>query len=197
MHIDDTQFSEREKDVVRLLLQAKGNKQIALELGISKRTVEFHLSNIYAKLGVNSRAEATLKLTGSHLWETTGNVQVEATVTGTGDPTENDLHIILRRILMKKTYYLVGGLLAAALLVILVLINVPTPGLELIPSPSEPMPTASLDNATATLPVATEIDQPVQVIIPPHTVNGYTAAISRLTSTQPMSSSRYVSQEGR
>ena len=55
MYIDSNKFSKREKDVVRLLLRGKSNKQIALELGISNRTVEFHLSNIYAKLGVNSR----------------------------------------------------------------------------------------------------------------------------------------------
>jgi len=50
MHTDSNPFSEREKDVIQLLLQGKGNKQIALELGIASRTVEFHLSNIYAKL---------------------------------------------------------------------------------------------------------------------------------------------------
>ncbi|PKN94783.1 MAG: hypothetical protein CVU44_02960 [Chloroflexi bacterium HGW-Chloroflexi-6] len=50
MNIDSDQFSEREKDVAKLLLQGKANKKIALELGISGRTVEFHLSNIYAKL---------------------------------------------------------------------------------------------------------------------------------------------------
>ena len=51
---DSNPFSERENDVIKLLLQGKSNKQIALDLGISTRTVEFHLSNIYAKLGVSS-----------------------------------------------------------------------------------------------------------------------------------------------
>lgn len=36
-------LSRREKDVVDLLLQGKSNKQIALALGVSERTVEFHL----------------------------------------------------------------------------------------------------------------------------------------------------------
>lgn len=72
---DTSQFSERERDVVRLLLQGKSNKQIAIELGISNRTVEFHLRNIYTKLSVNSRAEAILRLTESDLWKSTGSIQ--------------------------------------------------------------------------------------------------------------------------
>jgi DNA-binding NarL/FixJ family response regulator len=74
MQIDVTRFSEREKDVIKLLLQGKSNKQIALELGISNRTVEFHLGNIYTKLGVASRTEAILKLTENPLWKSTGTV---------------------------------------------------------------------------------------------------------------------------
>jgi DNA-binding NarL/FixJ family response regulator len=80
MYFETNQFSEREKDVIKLLLQGKGNKQIALELGISNRTVEFHLSNIYAKLGINTRSEAILKFTESRLRESTGGHPVESTV---------------------------------------------------------------------------------------------------------------------
>ncbi|MCI0555031.1 MAG: helix-turn-helix transcriptional regulator [Anaerolineae bacterium] len=57
-------LSRRERDVVDLLLQGKSNKQIALSLGISERTVEFHLNNIYAKAHVASRVELVLKLGG-------------------------------------------------------------------------------------------------------------------------------------
>jgi DNA-binding CsgD family transcriptional regulator len=60
--IQTNQLSKREAEVVDLLLQGKSNKQIALALGISESTVEFHLQNIYAKLQVNSRVEALLKL---------------------------------------------------------------------------------------------------------------------------------------
>jgi LuxR family transcriptional regulator, maltose regulon positive regulatory protein len=55
-------LSKREKDVIELLLQGKSNKQIALTLGISESTVEFHLRSVYRKLQVSSRAEAILKL---------------------------------------------------------------------------------------------------------------------------------------
>ena len=63
----DNQFSKREGEVAELLIQGKSNKQIALALNIAERTVEFHLKNIYEKLGVDSRVEAILKLR-----ETTG-----------------------------------------------------------------------------------------------------------------------------
>ena len=56
------QFSEREKEVIELLLQGRSNKQIALALYIAESTVEAHLTRIYAKLGVSSRAEAIIRL---------------------------------------------------------------------------------------------------------------------------------------
>jgi DNA-binding NarL/FixJ family response regulator len=59
---ENSQFSEREKEVTELLLQGKSNKQIALALGISASTVEYHLRNIYKKLQVNSKMEAVLRL---------------------------------------------------------------------------------------------------------------------------------------
>lgn len=48
----------REAEVLQLLAQGLANKQIALELSISEHTVKFHISSIYAKLGVTSRTEA-------------------------------------------------------------------------------------------------------------------------------------------
>ena len=55
-------LSKREKEVTRLVLQGRSNKQIALALGIAVRTVEFHLKNVYGKLGVSSRIELVLNL---------------------------------------------------------------------------------------------------------------------------------------
>jgi DNA-binding CsgD family transcriptional regulator len=63
----ESEFSHRELQVIKLLMEGKSNKQIALALKIAESTVEFHLKNIYAKLGVVSRVEAILKLQ-----ETTG-----------------------------------------------------------------------------------------------------------------------------
>ncbi len=48
----------RESQVLHLLAQGLANKQIALSLGVSERTVKFHISGIFTKLGVASRTEA-------------------------------------------------------------------------------------------------------------------------------------------
>ncbi len=48
----------REDEVLGLLARGLSNKQIARELHISEHTVKFHISSLYAKLGVGNRAEA-------------------------------------------------------------------------------------------------------------------------------------------
>lgn len=52
-------LSRRELEVLRLVAGGGSNKAVALALGLSERTVERHLSNIFDKLGVASRTEAT------------------------------------------------------------------------------------------------------------------------------------------
>lgn len=51
----------REMDVLRLVVAAKTNQEIGRALGISAKTVEKHLENIFAKLGVASRVEAAVR----------------------------------------------------------------------------------------------------------------------------------------
>jgi DNA-binding NarL/FixJ family response regulator len=51
-------LTPRESEVLRLVAQGLTNIAIGHELGISARTVQGHLANIYAKLGVQSRTEA-------------------------------------------------------------------------------------------------------------------------------------------
>jgi DNA-binding NarL/FixJ family response regulator len=52
-------LSAREVEVLRRLAAGETNKAIAAELVLSVRTVDRHVSNIFAKLGVSSRAAAT------------------------------------------------------------------------------------------------------------------------------------------
>lgn len=51
-------LTERERQVLQLTAEGLANKQIAASLDISENTVKFHLSSLYAKLGVTSRTEA-------------------------------------------------------------------------------------------------------------------------------------------
>lgn len=181
MHTETNPLSEREKDVARILLQGKSNKQIALELGITTRTVEFHLRNIYTKLGVASRTEAILKLAERGLLKTPDPVPVESTVAETSDPIENDSHVISWRISMKKAYYILGGLLLALLLVLGIVLDRTPQSVDVAPTPVEPTPTIQAavptETATALVLSQTAAPTPERVVIPPHTVNGYTASI--------------------
>jgi DNA-binding NarL/FixJ family response regulator len=53
-------LTERETDVLRLLARGLANKEIARELSIGDKTVKSHVSNILAKLNVQSRTQAAL-----------------------------------------------------------------------------------------------------------------------------------------
>ena len=52
-----THLTPREREVVGYLLQGRANKFIAIDLGISLRTVEAHRSRIFHKLGVRHAVE--------------------------------------------------------------------------------------------------------------------------------------------
>lgn len=55
------ELTPREYEVLRLLAQGLSNRSIGLELSISNRTVQAHLTNIFSKMNVGSRVEAVLE----------------------------------------------------------------------------------------------------------------------------------------
>lgn len=54
----DQILTPREIEVLRMIAEGLGNKEIASKLSISDHTVKFHISSIFAKLGASNRAEA-------------------------------------------------------------------------------------------------------------------------------------------
>ena len=58
---ENSPLTKREIEVLLLVARGLLNKQVAYELGISDRTVQFHLKSIFDKLAVGSRTEAVVK----------------------------------------------------------------------------------------------------------------------------------------
>ena len=54
------ELSPREAELLKAMAEGLTNKGIAQQFGISHQTARNHLSNVYRKLGVRSRAEAVL-----------------------------------------------------------------------------------------------------------------------------------------
>ncbi|MFD0634198.1 response regulator transcription factor [Catenulispora yoronensis] len=52
-------LTERELSVAYLIADGRTNQQAAAELYVTPKTVEYHLSNIYSKLGITSRRHLT------------------------------------------------------------------------------------------------------------------------------------------
>ena len=57
-------LTPREMEILQLILVGGTNKTIASQLRISKKTVEFHLDNIYTKIGARSRVMVAIWAVG-------------------------------------------------------------------------------------------------------------------------------------
>lgn len=54
-------LSNAEANVFRLILRGQSNKEIAAALNIAEKTVKFHNTRIYKKLGVKSRSQLLVR----------------------------------------------------------------------------------------------------------------------------------------
>lgn len=70
-------LSDRELDVLALLVQGSSNRAIAESLFISPNTVKVHVRNIYTKLGVSTRTEATVAAVERELVTLSGEIRSE------------------------------------------------------------------------------------------------------------------------
>ena len=53
-------LTEREREVLRLIVQGRSNGEIAAELTVSEATVKTHINHIFAKLGARDRTHAVV-----------------------------------------------------------------------------------------------------------------------------------------
>jgi DNA-binding NarL/FixJ family response regulator len=57
-------LTDREREIAALVAEGKSNKQVAATVFLSEKTVEHHLSRVFAKVGVRSRVELTRVIAG-------------------------------------------------------------------------------------------------------------------------------------
>ena len=60
VEVAPTELSERELELLTLLVTGATNQQIALQIKVSESTVVYHIGHIFGKLRVNSRVEAAV-----------------------------------------------------------------------------------------------------------------------------------------
>lgn len=80
-------LSDRELEILQLVATGAANKEIARRLVISPNTVKVHLRNIFAKIGVSSRTEATLYAIQIGLIKPSGVIEA---VEPTGDDDDEE-----------------------------------------------------------------------------------------------------------
>lgn len=66
-HKPEIEFTDRERDIIQLMVEGLNNREIGERLFISRATVKFHVSNVLSKLGVSTRTEAVATIIQQHL----------------------------------------------------------------------------------------------------------------------------------
>ncbi len=78
-------LTRREQEILHLIAEGKTNRQIAQALFVEVSTVKWHITQLYKKLGVRSRVQATVRAQELNLIVSTDDIEgLPATMTGTG-----------------------------------------------------------------------------------------------------------------
>jgi DNA-binding NarL/FixJ family response regulator len=68
--VPSEKLTERERQVMALIMKARSNREIALQLGIEERTVRAHLARLMRKAGVDNRIKLSMSALGRSLVKT-------------------------------------------------------------------------------------------------------------------------------
>ena len=77
---DDAGLTHREIETVRLVAKGLSNAEVGRTLLVTEQTVKFHLSNIFRKMNVTNRTQATRRAEMMNLLDETPDVQAQALV---------------------------------------------------------------------------------------------------------------------
>jgi len=77
---DDPGLTDREIETVRLVAKGLSNAEVARTLLVTEQTVKFHLSNIFRKMNVSNRTQATRRAEMMNLLDEAPDVQAQALV---------------------------------------------------------------------------------------------------------------------
>jgi DNA-binding CsgD family transcriptional regulator/tetratricopeptide (TPR) repeat protein len=72
---DQYGLTAREQVVARLVASGKSNREVAAELYLSRKAIEYHLANIFTKVGIRSRHQLASRLAGSSTKNRPGSSQ--------------------------------------------------------------------------------------------------------------------------
>jgi DNA-binding CsgD family transcriptional regulator/N-acetylneuraminic acid mutarotase len=127
--VPDIELSKREQEVLELVVTGASNKEIAQQLVISVNTVKVHIRNIFEKLNVQSRTEATRLALQEKL---VSGAPEESSVSDAEDSSSRTRSFLINTrnsaaLQAWQQYYLLGALLLATLIVIVPLVPRKTP----------------------------------------------------------------------